>query len=103
MRRLSSALRTPWSNRIEDCREQFSSQRNKKIRQEMVECLAEGSVLEVGAGTKELKKHVGDRKYIAVDFTPEFKPDILADAMNLPFSDSSIKNVCSKKSPTARR
>jgi len=62
----------------------------------MVECLAEGPVLEVGAGTKELKKHIRDRRYIAVDFTPEFEPDILADAVNLPFSDSSIENVCTK-------
>jgi len=62
----------------------------------MVEHLAEGTVLEVGAGTKEFKKYVEDRRYIGVDFTPEFNPDILADAVNLPFSDSSIENVCTK-------
>jgi len=62
----------------------------------MVEHLVDGAVLEVGAGTKELKKHIGDRRYIGADFTPEFEPNVLASAENLPFSDDSFENVCTK-------
>jgi len=93
---LSSALKTPWSDRIEDCREQFSSQRNEKIRQEIVEKLGDGAVLEIGCGTQELEKHLGNRRYVGVDLTPEFKPHVLADAHHLPFRDNSFSNVCTK-------
>jgi len=93
---LSSALRTPWSNRIESCRKQFSSKRNQKIRQEIVEKLGDGAVLEIGCGTQELEKHLGNRRYVGVDLTPEFEPDVLANAENLPFPDDSFENICTK-------
>jgi len=88
-------LKTPWSRRVSQCKQQFGDRRNEDIRKEMVEHLVDGAVLEVGAGTKELKKHLSC-DYVGLDFTPEFDPDVLGNAENLPFSDDSFENVCTK-------
>jgi len=53
------------------------------------------SVLEVGCGTQELKKHL-DCNYIGLDFEPGFEPDIVADARNLPFKDNAFDTVATK-------
>jgi len=93
---LSSTLRTPWSNRIEDCQKQFSSRRNQKIRREIVSLMDNPeNVLEVGCGTKELKRHL-DCDYVGLDFEPEFKPSVVADARDLPFGDRDFDTVVTK-------
>lgn len=89
-------MKTPWSNRVDECRALFAREREQKIRQEIVEKLTDGLVLEVGCGTKELKKHLRNHEYIGLDLTREFKPTIQADAHMLPFRSSSIPNVCTK-------
>jgi len=93
---LGSKLKTPWSNRIPECRKRFSSPRNEKIRQEIVNLMDNPeNVLEVGCGTMNLKKHL-DCDYVGADFTPEFGPCVIADAHYLPFGDNTFDTVCSK-------
>lgn len=86
---------TPWSGRVDECREQFSSERNEAIRQEIVEHVESTPVVDVGCGTGELKEHIGG-EYIGVDLTPEFDPDIVGDATDLPFGDNHVPTVVVK-------
>jgi len=53
------------------------------------------SVLEVGAGTKELKKHL-NCDYVSLDFEPRFEPDVVGDGHNLPFKDNAFDTVVTK-------
>jgi len=53
------------------------------------------NILEVGCGTQELKKHL-DCNYIGLDFEPRFKPDVVADAHDLPFKDDAFDTVVTK-------
>jgi len=52
-------------------------------------------VLEVGAGTQELEKHL-NCDYVSCDFEPGFKPDVVGDAHNLPFKDYAFDTVVTK-------
>jgi len=96
MKSLGSKSKTPWSNRISECRKRFSSARNEKIRQEMVDLMdSPDSVLEVGCGTQELKKYL-DCNYIGLDFELGFRPQVLANVEALPFGSDCISTVCAK-------
>jgi len=53
------------------------------------------SVLEVGCGTRELRKHL-DCNYVGLDFEPGFEPDMVADAHYLPFGDNAFDTVVTK-------
>jgi len=53
------------------------------------------SVLEVGCGTQELRKHL-DCDYVGLDFEPRFEPNVVADARNLPFGDNAFDVVATK-------
>jgi len=53
------------------------------------------SVLEVGAGTQELKRHL-DCDYVSCDLEPRFEPDVVGDGHNLPFRDSTFDVVATK-------
>jgi len=53
------------------------------------------SVLEVGAGTQELGKHL-DCDYVSCDFEPRFRPDVIGDAHYLPFRDNAFDTVVTK-------
>jgi len=53
------------------------------------------SVLEVGCGTQELRKHL-DCDYVGLDFEPGFEPDVIADARNLPFRDDAFDTAVTK-------
>jgi len=53
------------------------------------------SVLEVGCGTQELKKNL-DCNYVGLDFEPRFKPDVVADARDIPFSDDCFHYCVTK-------
>jgi len=53
------------------------------------------NVLEVGAGTQELKKHL-DCDYVSCDFEPGFRPDVVGDAHYLPFRNNAFDTVVTK-------
>jgi len=89
-------METPWSSRVKKCRNQFASKRNERIRKEIVALMDNPrSVLEVGAGTQELEKHL-DCDYVSCDFELGFGPDVVADARNLPFKDNAFDTVATK-------
>ena len=86
---------TPWSDRVDVCRKQFASDRNDKIREQIACLVTELPVMEVGCGTQRLRRFVGGA-YVGVDFTPEFDPDIVADAQELPMPDNDVPVVVTK-------
>jgi ubiquinone/menaquinone biosynthesis C-methylase UbiE len=90
---------TPWSDRVGQCHEQFTTERNQAIRRELTDYIDDDAdaVLEVGCGTGELRSHVEPaHEYIGLDFTAEFDPDIHADATDIPLADTSVSTVVTK-------
>ena len=53
------------------------------------------NVLEVGAGTQELKKHL-DCDYVSCDFEVGFRPDVVGDAHCLPFRNNAFDTIVTK-------
>jgi len=89
-------VKTPWSTRISQCEQQFASKRNGRIRKEIVALMDNPrSVLEVGAGSQELKKRL-DCDYVSCDLEPRFEPDVVGDGHNLPFKDNAFDVVVTK-------
>jgi ubiquinone/menaquinone biosynthesis C-methylase UbiE len=89
-------MKTQWSDRIEECEEQFSTERNDEIRVQIQDLVIHLPVLEVGCGTQELKRFIPDGEYIGLDLTPEFEPDIVGDAQDLPLPDDRYPTVVTK-------
>lgn len=88
-------MTTEWSNRTSECAERFSTQRNARLREELVEQVDRTPVLEVGCGTQYLADHI-DGEYLGMDITQEFGPDVVGDGRWLPFKTDATPTVVTK-------